>query len=247
MDARGKDESVGGSQARRGTATPTLVLACQVMKSFIEPRIAAAELNVVYLDFGLHLKPKTMASRLQAELDSLASPHLVLLGYGLCGSGLAGLRAGPHTLIIPRTDDCIAILLGSYDAYLRAFREQPGTYYLTRGWLESEGHPLGEYRRCLERFNRADADKVVDMLYGQYRKLCLIASSPEELEECAPAARRVAEFCAQRWGMEYQERIGSDDLIRRLLEAPRSPGALGEDFVVVPSGGEVEARMFLRG
>ncbi len=81
----------------------------------------------------------------------------------------------------------------------------------------------------------------------RYRKLCLIASSPAELEERAPESRTVADFCEERWRMDYQERIGSDDLLRRLLEAPRSPGSRGEDFVVIPSGGEVEARSVLRG
>jgi hypothetical protein len=46
--------------------------------------------------------------------------------------------------------------------------------------------------------------------------------------------------------MTYEERIGSDDLIRRLLEAPRRPGDLGEDFIVIPPGGSVEQLMFIR-
>jgi hypothetical protein len=46
--------------------------------------------------------------------------------------------------------------------------------------------------------------------------------------------------------MTYEERIGSDGLIRRLLEAPQRPEGLGNDFVVIPPGGTVEQKMFIR-
>ena len=46
--------------------------------------------------------------------------------------------------------------------------------------------------------------------------------------------------------MSYQERIGSDALLRGLLDAPGSLDALGDDFVVIPPGGCVKTQMFLR-
>jgi hypothetical protein len=46
--------------------------------------------------------------------------------------------------------------------------------------------------------------------------------------------------------MSYEERIGSDALLRGLLDAPRRLDALGEDFVVIPPGGRVKPQMFLR-
>jgi len=63
----------------------------------------------------------------------------------LCGNGLNGIRAGQHILLIPRADDCIAILLGSYQVYKQEFQSAPGTYYLSKGWLESGSNPLSEY------------------------------------------------------------------------------------------------------
>jgi len=68
-----------------------------------------------------------------------------VLGYGLCGNGLHEISAGKHTLLIPRTDDCIAVILGSYQAYRREFDAHPATCYLSKGWLEGGGTPLMEY------------------------------------------------------------------------------------------------------
>jgi hypothetical protein len=223
------------------------VLACQALQDLIGPRVAGAGVSEIYLDYGLHVHPKRMAPALQAELDGLPGAHTVLLGYGLCGTGLVGLRAGPHRLIIPRTDDCIAILLGSVQAYLSAQQECPGTYYLTRGWLESRNHPLGEYRELVERFGTEDADHVIDAMFRNYTTLCLVASSPDDFEACRPLVREVAEFCAERWNMSYEERLGSGELVEKLVASPGAPAeTLGEDFIVIPPGGSVGSGMFTR-
>jgi hypothetical protein len=225
---------------------PVVVLACPVLRDLIEPRLANPEVPEIYLDWGLHVFPKRMAPALQEQLDALPLPHTVLLGYGLCGTGLVGLRAGPHTLVIPRTDDCIAILLGSHERYVRAQNERPGTYYLTRGWLESDNHPLGHHRGFVESFGDEAANHVIDTMYQHYTALRYVAASEQELAQCGPRAREVAAFCAKRWGMTYEQEVASAELVERLLAAPKSPGELGDDFVVIPPGGTVETEMFLR-
>lgn len=225
---------------------PVRVISCPVLRDLIEPRLADGETSAIYLDYGLHVLPKRMAPCLQEQLDAIEEPSLVLIGYGLCGNGLEGLEAREHTLVIPRVDDCITILLGSHQAYARAQREQPGTYYLTRGWLEGGAHPLAEYGSLVERFGRENADHVIDALFGGYTHLCLLASTTADLAACRAEAREVAEFCSSRWDMSYEERLGSDALLSGLLDAPQKMDALGEDFVVVPPGGRVEAQMFAR-
>ncbi len=216
------------------------------MRTLMGPRLAAAGIRQIYMDYGLHVRPKRMAAALQAELDGLSEPQTVLVGYGLCGNGLAGLKAGHHTLIIPRTDDCIAILLGSCDAYVKAQRESPGTYYLTRGWLESEDEPLSQYLGYVERFGTESADHVIDAMYARYTVVCFIATTAAELKECRGRAREIADFCAHRWGMRYEERVGTGAYIGKLLDAPQNIAALGNDLLVVPPGGTVETDMFAR-
>jgi len=224
----------------------TVIIACAVLQEVIRSGLRDLSTPVICMDYGLHLTPQKMRNALQAQIDALAAPHLILIGYGLCGNGLHGLKAGSHTLVIPRADDCITILLGSHRAYIETFEAQPGTYYLTKGWLESGSDPLKEYRAYLDQYGAENADSLIDMMYGRYKVVCFVAHTQADLDEYRPRAMEVAEFCAQRWGMAYQERIGSDCLIRRLLDAPRRLGSLGEDFVVVPPGGTVDQHMFIR-
>ena len=222
-----------------------VLLACAVMKDLVRPHLDDAAVDAIYMDFGLHETPKRMAPALQEKLDAIEEPSLVLVGYGLCGTGLAGLEAGRHTLVIPRTHDCIAILLGSHREYMKAIGENPGTYYLTKGWLEAGTDPLAEYEGYVERYGEKTADMVMDTMYRNYTKICLVAHSEEGLAENRERAQAVGAFCKERWGMEYSERVGSDALIAKLLEAPSHLDLLGDEFVVVPPGGRVTIDQFM--
>ena len=66
---------------------------------------------------------------------------VIILGYGLCSRGVVGLRTDKSTLVVPRVDDCIAIFLGSTAAYREQGMQEPGTYYLTKGWIEVGDSP----------------------------------------------------------------------------------------------------------
>jgi hypothetical protein len=184
-----------------------------------------------------------MAQTIQGNIDALSEPCTVLIGYGLCGNGLVGLKSRQHTLVIPRTDDCIALLLGSYESYIREISETPGTYYLTRGWIESGSDPLREYEECCATYGTAKADFVMDAQYRNYRRLCLVAYSREDLDACRERAMQVAAFGAGRWGWRYEERLGSDALVRDLLEFGTGPGK--GNLVVIAPGGEVTQDRFL--
>ncbi len=201
--------------------------------------------RVIFADYGLHRVPSKMTWTLQDALDNIEEPSLVVLGYGLCGNGLDGIRAGKHTLLIPRADDCIAILLGSYQAYVREFAAVPGTYYLSKGWLESGSHPLKEYQKHTEKYGAADAEWIMDQQYQHYERLVLVAHSQADLEEYRPQAREVALYC-ERWHMRYEEILGSDAYVRRLVEVAAALDKADGDFLVIPPGGEISQSQFIR-
>lgn len=238
------------------SGTRIVVIACQVLQDLLQ-RLLPEGLakSVTFMDYGLHQVPARMTSTLQEALESIEEPSLVVLGYGLCGNGLKGLKAGQHTLLVPRVDDCIALLLGSHRAYLREFEAEPGTYWLSKGWLESGSHPLKEYNEYVPRYGPDQAMWIMDQQYQHYRRLVLVAHSQDDLNAYRPQAQEVARFC-ERWGMRYQEILGSDSYIRRLVELVQSAGLshgdsapllqVGDDFLVIPPGGEIRQEDFMR-
>jgi hypothetical protein len=197
------------------------------------------------MDYGLHRTPSKLARALQESIDRIEKPSLVVLGYGLCGNGLNGIKAGKHTLLVPRADDCIAIFLGSYAAYRKEFDSVPGTYYLSKGWLESGSNPLSEYREYEKRLGPEKAMWVMDQQYQHYKRLVFVAHSQKDLEDYRLQAQEVARFC-QRWGMRYEEISGSDLFIRQLVEITYSPQKASDDFVLIQPGGELKQSDFIR-
>ena len=226
-----------------GFPLPTVVLSCPVLEGRLEPWLPPS-VPVQFTDYDLHSKPKEMKVRVQEFLDALPQPSRVLIGYGLCGNGLVGLEARAHTLIVPRTHDCIAWMLGSHDAYMAEFKNNPGTYYLNRGWLESENDPLHDYLEYEKKHGRENADFIADTMYRHYSRLCLLAFSQAEIEELRAKAIPVADFCAERWGMVYEERVGDDRLIRALAAQAHGPDGDGTDFIVLPPGGVLGTEHF---
>ena len=142
---------------------PIIFIACRVFEQLLAHHIPAdLKDRVTFLDYGLHANPKNLRKTLQAEIDSVTTPSLIVLGYGLCGNGLKDIQSGIHTLLLPKTEDCIAIFLGSDEAYRREFNAHPGTYYLTGGWLEAGSDPLKEYEKYVEKYGQKNADFVMD-------------------------------------------------------------------------------------
>lgn len=227
------------------SARPTVIIACRVMQEHLRQLLPEGT-AVTYLEITLHNTPKKLAAALQQEIDAIAQPSNVIIGYGLCGNGLLGVKSGPHTLIIPRTHDCVAIFLGSHQRYVQRFFANPNTYYLTRGWLEAKDEPLQDYLDYVRDYDEENANYLVEMKYRHYRKLCMVGYSQQELEECRPMAMRVAEFCAKRWNMEYEEVIGSTSLLEALLGMPARLDSENSEFVVLEPGGEIQVEMFLR-
>jgi hypothetical protein len=227
---------------------PVLIIACAIFREILQARIEDGTASVILMDYGLHLTPQKMKGAIQAHIDALDRPHLVLLGYGLCGNGPVGLQSRQHTLVIPRVDDCIALFLGSRAAYLRAFQDNPATYYLTPGWIECGGEPWSTYQECSAKYGADKAGWIADAMYRRYRKACFIALSPEELARYRPRALQIAAFCRERWNWQYEERLGSDRLIRRLIGAcagfDGTPGS-SEDLIVVEPGRDVLQEWFM--
>jgi hypothetical protein len=200
---------------------------------------------VTFLDYGLHLVPKNLTATVQKTINTVAEPSLIILGYGLCGNGLNGIEAGQHTLLVPRADDCISILMGSYDSYIKEFNENPGTYYLTKGWLESGSDPLKEYHKLVEKYGAETAEWLMNEQYQNYKRLVLIAHTQEDLETYRPRAREVAKYC-ERWGMQYSELVGSDAYVGGLVKAVTTLEESDENFLLIPPGGTIRQSQFIR-
>ncbi len=85
----------------------------------------------------------------------------------------------------------------------------------------------------------------MEVQYHNYKRLTFVAHHPRDLERYRAQALEVAAYC-QRWGMRYQELLGSEQYVRRLAETAAAIDAADENFIVTPPGGELKQRDFIR-
>jgi Protein of unknown function (DUF1638) len=181
------------------------------------------------LDFGLHIKPESLKAALQDAIDASASGgfDVIVLGYGLCSMAVVGLSSEFSTLVVPRVDDCIAIFLGSRQAYRDQASHAPGTYYLTKGWIEVGDTPFKGYDRLIEKYGAERAKRVMSLMLRHYTRLALINTGEDNMERYRDEARQIA----ARFDLAYEEIPGSKNLVDKIVNGPWD-----DEFIVIPPG-----------
>jgi hypothetical protein len=213
----------------------TKIIACKTvieeMKELIPPALES-----ISLDSGLHLRPDKLRGELQAIIDEItADTETIILGYGLCSMGVIGLRATHSTLIIPRLDDCVAMFLGSRRAYKRELSQEPGTYFISKGWIEAEITPLDELKMMEARYGKRRAELVMKRMLQNYKRLAFIDMGYKDRNKYRQFSRRAA----KELGLSYEEIKGTRELLTKICIGPWD----GE-FVVAPPGHKIRLEDF---
>jgi hypothetical protein len=218
------------------------LIACEVLFREICAEVARSvhQVDILFLPKGLHDQgPAAMRTRLQQAVDeaSRGACDAVLLGYGLCGNGVAGLEARTRPLIIPRAHDCITLFLGSRRRYQEYFENHPGVYFLTSGWIERSSNQDTQlslnYADLAARYGEEQARYLQQELTRHYRQITFIEMGLEPDQRFEEHARSQA---ALR-GWSFEKLRGDMALIRELVNGPWDDSR----FLTVPPGFRVAA------
>jgi hypothetical protein len=205
----------------------TKVIACATVIEEMLPYMPG-DMAYQVLDFGLHQSPGKLREQLQAAVDGSGSQFdTLLLGYGLCSLAVIGLHANHCTLVMPRVDDCIAIFLGSHQAYSEQAKKEPGTYYLTKGWIEVADTPFDEFERMVAQFGEARAARLMKTILKHYTRLVYIDTGHSDKQHYVEYARKTAD----KFELRFEEIPGSNALILKMLTGPWD-----QEFLVVEPG-----------
>lgn len=236
------------------------IIACEIAVREICQAVARST-NVIDLEFlpqGLHDRPSTGVKDIQARIDAVPGGRYdaILLGYGLCGNLISGLKAGATRLVIPRAHDCITFFLGSKERYQKLNESMPGAYFYTSGWLECvrrrgdtmvPGHPAylpsraggsatgGGYQHWVEKYGEAKARQLLDVMRTwteNYTHGILIDfdfTKPLHLHE------EVRAVCAER-GWQFEELEGDIRLFQHWVDGEWDP----KQFLVLEPGQTLE-------
>ncbi|MDR0309036.1 MAG: DUF1638 domain-containing protein [Coriobacteriales bacterium] len=236
------------------------VLACKALFRELS-MFATYSPNVIdftWLPWGLHDLVGELVVALQEEIDAIDSgkdrhssypPYnrpfdAILLGYGLCSNGIAGLSSKTCPLVIPRAHDCITLFLGSKERYRELFDENGGTYWYSAGWIENSELPgKREHAAMVERLSKKHDEESAEMmtsLYEEwqtnYSRLAQItwpefAGKEFQRDHCG-----ISTDSAEELGWQFAEFEGDSTLLSDFIAGNWDDGR----FLVVPPGKKVE-------
>jgi hypothetical protein len=214
-----------------------LVIACNIMKDELL-RFQTNGVSFVFLEQSLHRAPQKMKPVIQEEIDRAENwkGDYIILSYGLCSNGILGVKSKSHSLVIPRVHDCIALFLGSREKYMEEHQREPGTYYLTKGWIEEGKSPIGIYQEYCQRYDKETAEWVIREELKNYTRIASVDMGADLSEALREHAKENAQFLH----LKYEEIKGSLEFFEKMLR-----GWWNGDFIILKPGEKVTQELFL--
>ena len=209
----------------------SIIVACNTIADELNLAIRATGVThpVLWIDSKLHTKPEKLKEQIQGAISRISNVSTIILAFGYCGNALVGIKSEHARLIFPKMEDCISLLLGSTERR-RTLSKETASYYLTRGWLESENNIAEEYAYCVRKFGPERALKLMRVMLKHYQHLTLIDTGAYDITPL----RLKTEDLAATLGLCHKVVEGSQRLFHKLLAGPWD-----EEFAQVEPGQEI--------
>ena len=204
--------------------------------------------DLEFNELAAHRHSGSLRERIQGRIDASQDGEdrydAVLLGYGLCGNAVLGIRARDTRVVVPRAHDCCTLLMGSRERFRAHFQDNPSQPFSSTGYAERSRSMFHEgledtvsdatYREYVEKYGEENARYICDALRapgGHVVDRLVFIDVPET------RALGAAERCRERAeadGKEYVRLDGSLELLRKLVD-----GEWDDDFLILEPGQSV--------
>lgn len=212
------------------------LIACSTMEDEVKKvyEETGCEIPVIWVERGYHNTPAKLKEKLQSIIDDLQDQDEILMTFGLCGNGTEGLVSSKATLVLPKFDDCINMLLCRGERHSRGLI-QTGCIYLTRGWTLDQEAILAQYEKYIEDYGQESAEAILEMMYEHYEKIAVIDTGSYDIASTLEYARKAAGLL----DLSTETVEGSNRIIKQLLS-----GQWDENFIIQKPGQPVRAASF---
>ena len=217
--------------------TKTVILSCPTLMGELKAALAAAssEAAAYFIPRRLHSVPKELHEYLQDMIDHFYNVDKIVLCVSGCGGGTAGLRAASSELIVPRTRDCLDLLLSG--GSLSSLRRDISGVYFTESWMECTRESEIDLDKLTEKMGREGAEDYLRRLYKTCNKFYIIDTGCYDVRAVEKYVAPLVEILSGTMMVLH----GEYGILHKIAE-----GRFDDDFVVVPPGETVPSDAFLK-
>lgn len=161
----------------------TLILSCPTLKGELESALhqQGSQAKVTYLPATLHGEMQKIRPTLQGIIDGNKEFDRIVILLSGCGGSTAGIKATTAEVIIPKTHDCLDILLSRRDTCEVESRDPVGIY-MTGSWYEYHMKTLLNADKMIEDLGYEAAAKKLREIFGTFNKFYIIDTGVFDVE-----------------------------------------------------------------
>lgn len=214
----------------------TAVICCKMIENELKSALEGFKCDtpIIWLDAGLHNFPEKLNHSLQEELDKLQKDvSRVILGYGLCGKAVIGLKTGNYELIMPKVDDCIAFLLGSNKAKI----DNKATYFITENWIKDAKSIFSEYDYAINKYGPVKCERIFKRQFANYNTLGIIDTGCFSVNSVLKKTEEVREI------LNLSPKVIPTDC-SLLSDLFSNKVYDNENFLIIPANSEITEKLF---
>lgn len=210
-------------------------IVCDVIYDELKSKIPK-NWNVVNFEKRFHEHSDVLKEKLQAEINKSQDCDIIVLGYGLCGNGTVGLVSPKVSLVIPKIDDCISLLLGSVEERKKQLKIEPGTYFLTRGYIgEAEDFIVSGFSEIKDKYDKKTWQRIIKEMLKNYRRVVFINTGNYNPSQWRKKAKREA----AKLGLRFEELNVPGKFLDKVLNENWDG-----QFIIVKPGSKITFDMF---
>lgn len=159
----------------------TIILSCPTLKGELLAALKQAQNTtpVYFLPKELHSSPDNLRKYVQDFIDRLHNVDRVVLCVSGCGGGTTGLKATTAEIIVPRTRDCVDILLSNREGEDKRKRR----VYMTKSWYDYHQDSALNLDKLVETKGKEEAENFIRTLYKGFEEFYIVDTGTYDIQE----------------------------------------------------------------
>ncbi len=214
----------------------SVILSCPTLKRELEAamEIHASGAPVYYLPQRLHNDPKELHCYLQDMIDNFYNVDRIVICTSRCGGSTANLRATSAELVLPRTRDCLDILLSGEN--LGTIKRNIKGIYFTASWMDFSKKSEIDLNKLTEKMGRNAAISYLKQLYKSFNEFYIIDTGCYDIQEVKDYITPLVEILHG----SITVIPGNYGILHKIAQEQ-----FDEDFVIIPKYSTVPGNVFL--